>query len=53
MAKKKHKKDVTNKYSAFDANPTVHPDDKTEMNVPIPSDENVKNSKDFGETHEM
>jgi hypothetical protein len=53
MAKKKHRKDVTNKYKTFETNPIVQPDGETEMNVPVPSDENVKNSKDFGEEHEM
>ena len=52
MSKKK-KKDVTNKYKTFETNPTVQPDEVTEMNVPVPSDENAKNSKEFGEEHEM
>lgn len=52
MSKKK-KKDVTNKYKAFQTNPIVQPDGKTEMNVPIPSTESVENSKEFGEGHEM
>ena len=52
MSKKK-KKDVSNKYKAFETNPTVQPDGKTEMNVPIPSMENVEHSKDYGENHEM
>lgn len=52
MSKKKNK-DVSNKYKAFETNPTVQPDSETEMNVPVPSDENVKSSKDFGEEHEM
>lgn len=53
MGKKKNKKDVSNKYKSFETNPTVQPDSTTQMNVPIPSDENVKNSKDFGESHEI
>lgn len=52
MSKKK-KKDVSNKLKTFETNPTVQPDSRTEMNVPIPSDQNVENSKDFGESHEM
>ena len=52
MSKKK-KKDVSNKYKTFETNPTVQPDKTTEMNVPIPSMQNVENSKEYGENHEM
>ena len=53
MGKKKNKKDVSHKYKSFETNPTVQPDSTTEMNVPIPSTENVEQSKSHGETHEM
>ncbi|MBQ8980275.1 MAG: DUF3787 domain-containing protein [Eubacterium sp.] len=51
--KKKNKKDVSNKYEIWATNPTVQPDETTEMNVPIPSEQNVQNSKEYGENHEM
>ncbi|MBR3150202.1 MAG: hypothetical protein IKF64_08530 [Eubacterium sp.] len=51
--KKKNKKDVSNKYKAFETNPTVQSDEVTEMNVPVPSEQNVENSKEYGEKHEM
>ena len=51
MSKKK-KKDVTNRYEAFETNSVVQPDDTTEMNVPIPSAENVEDAKAFGEENE-
>jgi len=52
MSKKK-KKDVSNKYKAFDTNPIVQPDKTTEMNVPIPSDENVEDARAQSETQEL
>ncbi len=53
--KKKYKLDKkkSNKYGAWVTNPTVQPDGKTEMGVPIPSQENVENSKEYGENHQM
>ena len=44
---------ITNKYAAWVTNPTVQPDGKTEMGVPIPSTENVEYSKEYGEDHQM
>ena len=52
MSKKK-KKDVSNKYKTFETNPVVQPDEVTEMNVPIPSKQNVENARDFSEHHEV
>ena len=53
--KKKYKlnPDIADKYGAWISNPTVQPDGKTEMGVPIPSTENVEYSKEYGEEHEM
>ena len=33
-------------------NPTIYPDGKTEMGVPIPNEQNVEASKDWGTEHE-
>lgn len=38
---------------AWMSNPTVQPDGKTEMGVPIPSTENVEYSKEYGEENEL
>ncbi len=59
MKKKDYKKkyeldpDISGKYGAWMFNPTVQPDGRTEMGVPIPSKENVEYSKEYGEDHEM
>ena len=37
--------DLTNKYLTSITNPTVQPDRKTEMGVPIPDTQNVEYSK--------
>lgn len=52
--KKKYKMNekISNKYGAWMSNPTVQPDGKTEMNVPIPSTENVEYSKEYEEENE-
>ena len=39
--------DLTNKYLTSITNPTVQPDRKTEMGVPIPDTQNVEYSKDM------
>lgn len=44
---------LTNKYCAWVANPTVQPDSKTEMNVPIPSIDNVEFSKEYQEENKL
>ena len=53
--KKKYrlKPELTNRYSAWVTNPTVQPDGKTEMGVPIPSTENVEYSKEYQEENEL
>lgn len=45
--------DVTNRYSASIANPTVQPDGKTEKGVPVPDLQNVEHSKEYGEINEL
>lgn len=47
------KKDITNKYEENITNPTVQPDKKTEMGVPIPSRLNVEFSKEYEEENEL
>lgn len=42
-----------NSLSAWLTNPTVEANDKTEMGVPIPSDENVEQSKEYGEENQL
>lgn len=53
--KRKYRLDrkTTNKYASWVSNPTVQPDGKTEMGVPIPSNENVEYSKEYGEEHQV
>ena len=41
--------DLTNKYLTSISNPTVQPDRKTEMGVPIPDTQNVEYSKEYEE----
>ena len=43
---------LTNKYCENMYNPTVQPDGKTEMGVPIPSTENTSYSKEYEEENE-
>lgn len=35
------------------SNPTVQPDERTEMGVPIPSTENVEYSKEYQEENKL
>ena len=49
----KANKNVLNRYAESVTNPTVQPDGETEMRVPIPSEENVEYSKEWGEEHEV
>ena len=44
--------DVTNKYCESMFNPTVQPDGKTEMGVPIPTTQNVEYSKEYEEENQ-
>lgn len=44
--------DIVNRYCASVANPTVQPDGKTEMGVPIPTTQNVEYSKEYEEENQ-
>lgn len=44
---------LTNRYCASVYNPTVQPDSKTEMGVPIPSVQNTDFSKEYEEENEL
>lgn len=44
---------LTNKYCASVYNPTVQPDSKTEMGVPVPSVQNTDFSKEYEEENEL
>ena len=45
--------DLTNKYLTSITNPTVQPDRKTEMGVPIPDTQNVEYSKKYEEENKL
>lgn len=45
--------DLTNRYSSWVSNPTVQPDDKTEMGVPIPEELNTEFSKEYQEENKL
>ena len=45
--------DLTNKYLTPITNPTVQPDRKTEMGVPIPDTQNVEYSKEYEEENKL
>ena len=45
--------DLTNKYLTSITNPTVQPDRKTEMGVPIPDTQNVEYSKENEEENKL
>lgn len=45
--------DLTNKYLTSITNPTVQPDRKTEMGVPIPDTQNVEYSKEHEEENKL
>jgi hypothetical protein len=51
--KYKIKPDVANKYGTNVTNPTVQPDAKTEMGVPIPDTLNTEFSKEYQEENEL
>lgn len=44
---------LTNHYSSWAYNPTVQPDDKTEMGVPIPDKLNTEFSKEYQEENQL
>lgn len=45
--------DITNKYASWVSNPTVQPDDTTEMGVPIPDKLNTEFSKEYQEENKL
>lgn len=45
--------DLTNRYVSWTSNPTVQPDDKTEMGVPIPDKLNTEFSKEYQEENQL
>lgn len=45
--------DLTNKFLTSITNPTVQPDRKTEMGVPIPDTQNVEYSKEYEEENKL
>ena len=45
--------DLTNKYLTSITNPTVQPDRKTEMGVPIPDTQYVEYSKEYEEENKL
>lgn len=45
--------DVTNRYASWITNPTVQPDNKTEMGVPIPDELNTEFSKEYQEENKL
>ncbi|MCD7872573.1 MAG: hypothetical protein LUG21_04620 [Clostridiales bacterium] len=53
--KKKYRLDgkLTNKYCSSVSNPTIQPDERTAMGIPIPSTENVEYSKEYGEENKL
>lgn len=53
--KEKYELDPTlvNRYSSWASNPTVQPDEKTEMGVPIPDELNTEFSKEYEEENKL
>lgn len=53
--KKKYrlKSSLTDRYSVNVSNPTVQPDERTEMGVPIPDTMNVEYSKEYEEENKL
>lgn len=45
--------DITNRYGSWTSNPTVQPDDKTELGVPIPDKLNTEFSKEYQEENQL
>lgn len=44
---------ITNKYASWVSNPTVQPDEITEMGVPIPDELNTEFSKEYQEENKL
>lgn len=45
--------EISNRYSSWVTNPTVQPDEKTEMGVPVPSQLNTEFSKEYQEENKL
>lgn len=44
---------LSNRYAGWVTNPTVQPDEKTEMGVPVPSQINTEFSKEYQEENKL
>lgn len=44
---------ITNRYAAWASNPTVQPDNVTEMGVPVPDKINTEFSKEYEEENQL
>lgn len=44
---------ITNRYASWVSNPTIQPDGKTEMGVPIPDELNTEFSKEYQEENKL
>ncbi|MCD7722620.1 MAG: hypothetical protein LUH82_01525 [Clostridiales bacterium] len=44
---------ITNTYALNMSNPTVQPDERTEMGIPIPDTDNVEYSKEYQEENKL
>lgn len=44
---------ITNRYCSNVSNPTVQPDSRTQMGVPIPDEDNVQYSKEYQEENRL
>ncbi len=44
---------ITNRYASWVSNPTVQPDNVTEMGVPIPDELNTEFSKEYQEENKL
>lgn len=49
----KANKKILNKYAESITNPTVMPDEETKKNAPVPCEQNVEYSKEWGDEHEV
>lgn len=45
--------ELSNRLSSWVSNPTVQPDEKTEMGVPVPDEMNTEFSKEYGEENKL
>lgn len=44
---------ITNTYAVNVSNPTVQPDERTEMGIPIPDTDNVEYSREYQEENKL